>query len=101
MSGRGYCVYRAELTVTTPGVSTLTTALAAARALHVATNRAVVYVHDQPIRYTLEGTAPTATLGLTLQAHESAELYGKQMDAFKAIREGGTDAEVEVAFFAD
>ena len=56
-------------------------------------------VHDQPIRMTLEGTTPTNTLGHSIQADATLLIGGlENIKNLQMIREGGSDAEVEVTY---
>lgn len=97
----GKCIYRAEKTVSSTAL-TILTENTAALLLHGNVNRVEVNVIDQPVRYTMDGTTPTATLGRKAAALATVTLLGqRQILLFQMIREGGTDAEVEVTFFAD
>lgn len=90
--------HHAGKTVSSSAVD-ISTEFAAAVAKHAATNRAEVNVVDNPIRYTLDGTTPTATVGIKAPAGSIISLQDKKaVNGFKAIAES-TDAEVEIAFF--
>lgn len=62
---------------------------------------ALITVHAQPLRYTLDGTNPVAaTTGH--YAAVGTELFIKgygNVKNFKAIRDGGTDAAIGVTYF--
>lgn len=98
--GYGAAIYRAEKTIA--GTATdLTTENAEALALHRGVNRVELNIVDQPVRYTLDGTTPTATKGLQATAGSVISLRGQQQIlAFKVIRESSS-AEAEAEFFAD
>lgn len=62
--------------------------------------RAEFVVEDQPLRYRLDGTSPTATVGTLAKADKSFEIYGEAaLEAFEAIRDGGTDANLSVHYY--
>lgn len=62
---------------------------------------ALITVHAQPLRYTLDGTSPVAaTTGHV--AASGAEIFIKgyhNVKNFKAIRDGGTDSQIGVTYF--
>lgn len=63
-------------------------------------SRAVAVVEAQPLRYRDDGTNPTATVGMLCQANLRFEIESRdQMLAFKAIRQGGTDAVLSVSYY--
>lgn len=52
------------------------------------------------IRYTLDGTAPTTTVGWLLEIGETLELESRaELEGFKAIRTGGTSGTLEVEYW--
>lgn len=61
---------------------------------------AVIQVQAQPIRFTLDGTNPVATTtGFLAAAGDQIYLNSQQeLQSFKAIRDGGTDASCEVHY---
>lgn len=61
---------------------------------------ALVQVVDQPINFTLDGTAPTTTLGYLAVATDHIHLNSfQEIQNFKAIKNGVTDANLEVTYF--
>jgi hypothetical protein len=62
------------------------------------TTLAVAQVQAQPIRYRDPGT-PTATVGHRADANTTLVLCGGSVGAFRAIREGATDATLQVTFY--
>ena len=59
---------------------------------------AIIQAVDGDIRFTLDGTTPTASLGLRLTEDSSVEVWGQaSMKAFKCIDDGGT-ADLEVIY---
>lgn len=59
---------------------------------------AIIQAVDGDIRFTLDGTTPTASLGLRLTEDSSVEVWGQaSMKDFKCIDDGGT-AELEVLY---
>lgn len=63
------------------------------------TKRAVIGVEAQPIRYRLDGTNPTASVGFNVKADVTFEIVGNEaIKALKMIRTG-TDATVNVHYF--
>jgi hypothetical protein len=61
---------------------------------------AVIQVLDAPIRWTVDGTTPTTTVGTQAVAGAFIPLPHKGLiHAFQAIREGGTDANLIVQYF--
>jgi hypothetical protein len=80
----------AELKVVTSGLST-----------DIAVE-ALVSTEDAPIRFTLDGTTPvdaTAT-GHVLANGDTMIIYGVEaLTRFRAVRNGGTDAVVNVTYF--
>ena len=62
---------------------------------------AIVNVNAQPLRYRDDGTVPTATVGMPLAAGDEIALVSPaQIRAFRAIRSGGTDAEINVSYYS-
>ena len=62
---------------------------------------ALVYVHSADIYYRLSGAAATATTASHKKAQDSEfTLVGRyQIENFRAIRAGGTDAALKVTLF--
>ena len=51
------------------------------------------------IRFTLDGTAPTTTVGTLLEIGEILDLHGQdELNGFKAIRTGGTSGTLQVEY---
>lgn len=62
---------------------------------------ATLQVQAQPIRYTVDGTIPTATVGFRSVADSIIRVTGTQdLLAFQMIREGATDATVAIQFWS-
>lgn len=97
----GSCVHMSQHTAGN-AATTVLTALAAAKLLGGTISAALISFADQPVRVTLDGrTAPTASLGLRFLAGDFLELVGEDLiRKFQMIREGGTDCDVEVAWFS-
>ncbi len=64
-------------------------------------NGAIITVYTAPIRFWVDGTAPTATTGHRADVYDEITLddYG-EIEHFKAIRESSVSATVEVTYFA-
>lgn len=55
---------------------------------------------DCPIRMTIDGTAPTTSVGLRIVYGQSVTIYSiTNIRAFRAIREGATSAVINVQYF--
>lgn len=53
-----------------------------------------------PIRMTLDGTAPTSSVGMRADYQQSITIYGhSNLVAFRAIRESSTSAIINVTYF--
>lgn len=64
------------------------------------TIRAKIVVEAQPLRYRLDGTDPSSTVGTLALAGAEIEVFKKEvLAAFKAIRSGGTDSVISVHYF--
>ena len=62
--------------------------------------RADFVVEAQPIRVRVDGTDPDASTGFLYIAASKFTLYGKQaLNAFSAIRDGGSSATLGVRYF--
>ena len=58
---------------------------------------ALIKVEDQPIRWTMDGTTPTTTVGHAAVAGDEIELISRdQVVKFRAIKSGATDAVLSV-----
>ena len=52
------------------------------------------------IRYRLDGTAPTTTVGTIMEIGDTKTIYGyKNIRDFKAIRTGGTSGELHCKYY--
>lgn len=60
---------------------------------------AYVQVFSAPIRFWVDGSAPTATAGHRADVYEAIELYGAEVANFKAIRETGVSASLEITYY--
>lgn len=63
--------------------------------------RAIFVVEDQPIRFRVDGNSPTASVGTLKKADAEFTLYGEEIAAFEAIRDGGTDAKISVHYYGE
>ena len=60
---------------------------------------AIITVETAQIRFTLDGTAPTTTVGHLLNAGDILELDSlEDMKSFRAIRTGATSATIHVTY---
>lgn len=58
---------------------------------------ALIEVESNPIRYRVDGTNPTSSVGILIQAGGVIELHDwGEVKNFKAIRQGGSDATLRV-----
>jgi hypothetical protein len=60
-------------------------------------NQALVTCEGAAVRFRLDGTAPTATVGHVLEAGDVLELESGELGKFQAIRRDGTDATLQVS----
>ena len=61
---------------------------------------AEIYVRTAAIVFTRDGTAPTATLGIQANAGDIIMLNSREeLENFRAIRQGGTNATLDVEYF--
>jgi len=64
-------------------------------------NGAVITVYTAPVRFWVNGTAPTATTGHRAEPYQVIRLEDAgEIANFKAIRESSVSATVEVTYFA-
>jgi len=62
--------------------------------------RAVLVAEAQPLRYRVDGTSPTSTVGFLVASGIPFELYGSvTLDQFRTIRSGGTDSVLSVHYY--
>lgn len=60
---------------------------------------AVVNAADQPVRYTLDGTTPTDTVGLVLAAGDTVVIHGYgNISRLLMRKDGATDASVGIQY---
>lgn len=85
---------------TAGGVGCTASKLARAVAPYQQAQKITVDVEAQPIRYTLDGTAPTTSVGRPVAAGVSFDVWGyENIVAFRAIRSGGTNSTCTVTYF--
>jgi len=70
-------------------------------ALHADTKAVLLCVEDAAVRYTVNGTTPTATLGFAAIAGQFIRLSRQEADVAKFIRSTGTDSALQVAQYKD
>ena len=64
------------------------------------TTLVILQVNDQPLRWRADGTDPTASAGHTQLAEDVFQLtVPEDISAFRAIRKGGTDSELDIIYF--
>lgn len=62
--------------------------------------RAVIGVEGQPIRWRDDGSDPTGSVGFLVKADVNIQVNGtKALKAFKAIRQGASDATLNVVYY--
>lgn len=76
-------------------ISTLVISLTVPRLARMA----VITVETEPIRYRDDGTAVTASVGTLIKADGSIVVCGKAMDTIGFIRDGGSDATLNVNYY--
>ena len=86
----------AEEDITIPDSSTR---LTVTNALNPFLRKIEIFVEDAQIRFRMDGTAPTATVGEILNPFDRLTIYNA-LDArnFRAIRTGGTSATLRVRY---
>lgn len=66
---------------------------------HQQANSATCTLETAAIRYTIDGTTPTSTVGMLWNAGETKAIVGNQfMNQFRAIRDGGTDGDLRCTY---
>lgn len=60
---------------------------------------AYISFETAPCRWTIDGTAPTSTVGHLASAGEAFTIYGSSLGKFRAIRTTGTSADIHVTYF--
>jgi hypothetical protein len=86
--------HEGPLTVSTTAVTLLSLLTGSALAANTVYVRVSVEAAD--VRYTVQGTTPTSTLGRRLTADSSVLLSRHEADLCKLIRAAGTDATIQV-----
>ena len=61
-------------------------------------NYALITVETAGIRFWLSSTLPTATVGHTLEAGDSLELFGPELSTVRFIRRDAADATIRVSY---
>ena len=93
--------YRAERSPEGYGQVTVSTTAVALPSIPKSASYAIVNISSQPVRYRDDGTNPTATVGMPAVAGDEIVLVSPaQIKAFKVIRSGGTDAELNVLYYS-
>lgn len=65
-------------------------------------NKALITCEGANIRFRLDGTAPTTTVGHILNNGDSLEVKGKDLlNQFKAIRDDATNATLRVTYYQE
>lgn len=98
MNDKGICLGYQQLTVTT-GVVTLTPPSVGAGKY---VNGMLIRSSANNLRFTLDGTTPTSSSGFPLNSADTEPLWLEglgQAIGFKATRNGGSDATLEVLYF--
>ena len=63
---------------------------------------AEIYVRGASVVFTRDGTDPTATQGIQADIGDIIVLNSREeLESFKVIRQGATDATLDVEFFTD
>lgn len=61
---------------------------------------AYIVTEDQPVKWTVDGTTPTAAIGHEAPAGTEIVLLGaRELANFQVIRSGGTDAVIYITYF--
>lgn len=69
--------------------------------LHADTQVVLVSVETASVRFTVNGTAPTSTLGFATLAGAYIRMSRNEADLARFIRSTGTDAALQVAQYKD
>lgn len=91
-----------SITVSTTSVSPITTTIQSTltNGLREQAVEAVVTIETNPIRYRVDGTAPTSSEGHLLNAGDVLTVQGFQnITNLKMIRQGSADATVRITYF--
>lgn len=87
-------------TLTVSSTAKVLTAATYAPSNEAAAFAAIVNPADQDIRVTLDGTTPTASVGIRVAAGDQMLVQGQgNVAGLKMIREDGTDSSVGVQYF--
>jgi len=87
--------HEGPLAVSSAAVTLLS--LLAASDLHQNTRAVLISIEDAAVRYTINGTTPTATLGFAAIAGQFIRLSREEADLAQFIRSTGTDSALQVA----
>lgn len=88
-----------DITVSTTSIG-LTLAKYNIDSVKPSVQRVVCYNDLQPIRFRLDGTAPTASVGIQMNDKDTIIIEGYTNIAdFRAIRQGGTDSTLRCQYF--
>jgi len=77
------------------------TALRTLATIHAETRVVKIQIDAEPMRYTVNGTTPNATLGFRAVAGERIRLSREEADNCLMIREGATNSTFQVAQYRD
>lgn len=81
------------------GTITVSTAVLTLTPNHLNHNYAMITVETNPVRYTVDGTIPTASLGHLLSPGDILELTSVQeVKNFRVIRQSAADATLMASF---
>jgi hypothetical protein len=62
--------------------------------------KAVIRVDAQPVRFRDDGTNPTSSTGFLFKDNDIFEAYGESILQGKFIRDGGTNATLNVLYYS-
>lgn len=78
---------------------TISTAVLGLGAIRGSFNRAFITVETNAVRFTVDGTLPTASVGHLLSPGDTLDLESKdEVNEFQVIRQGAADATLFVTF---
>lgn len=86
-----------SLTISDTAVPLTSTVYAATGQAHA--RHATIAVEDEPLRFRIDGTAPTSSEGIPVDDGDVIELNSlSEIKNFQAIRQGSSDATIRVAY---
>ncbi len=89
-----------QITVSSTAVGLTTSKIEPANGPRAA--KVLIYVSGAQIRFRVDGTDPTSTSGMVIDAGSYFEVIGyHDISNFKAIRTGSTDATLDVIYFKE